>query len=629
MEDALRRRVQEDFIAERIETIVATNAFGMGIDKPNVRYVVHYDMPGSLEAYYQEAGRAGRDGKKSYCVILHYPTDRKLQEFFIENNYPKREIIESVYETLNDAVQVAVGQKYDGVCYLSIAEVARRIGNAHEMAISSALTILEEYGYIKRLSATDSASGTGIRFLFSQEHIRGYAETTRSEQQRAIILSLLRTVGGEAFYQEVRCDMNALIAKSGLEREQVVRGLNGLHNAKVLTFTPPFRGRGILLLQPRVHKNRLRINFAKIEGFLNHAFKKLELMENYVFVANCRRNYILNYFGETDIQGQCGKCDNCLGRGTKMTLTESEKFLMREILTCVTELRGKFGKTTIADVLRGAKSKKVADFLLYEAEAYNSAPQFPKSQILDLMRRLIAEGYITQTMGMQPTISVTALGRRVLAGEEIAQLNLPTPVQSQPGIQLEHPALYYQLRNTRREIAQKANLPTHLVCSDDVLRALANYLPQTKEEMLTIHGIGEATYHRCGEAFLRILRAYCAQHPDAVEERSQNLGEISLSPTLQFTLNLYSAGVDLSEIARRRGITEGTVSQHFAELIERGVEIDLDRLVDKRVQARIRFVVDRGIFELKKIRELVGEDVSYGDIRLVVAHVKRAMTTSS
>jgi ATP-dependent DNA helicase RecQ len=155
MSDALRVRAQDDFMNGRTQMIVATNAFGMGIDKPDIRFVVHYQMPGSIEAYYQEIGRAGRDGLPSTCVLLFNYADKNTHDFFIEGSYPEISVIKQVYDSL-------AGTELRKI-ELSTTEIARRAGETNEMAVQSALYVLERAGHIQRTAPALNRGGRGAQ----------------------------------------------------------------------------------------------------------------------------------------------------------------------------------------------------------------------------------------------------------------------------------------------------------------------------------------------------------------------------------------------------------------------------------------------------------------------------------
>src|SRR5215813_3512361 len=155
MKDPVRIKAQEDFMSGRKQIIVATNAFGMGIDKPDIRFVVHYQMPGSIEAYYQEIGRAGRDGLPSTCVLLFNYADKNTHDFFIEGSYPEISTIKQVYDSLA-ATEL---RKIE----LSTPEIARRAGETNEMAVQSALYVLERAGHIQRTAPALNRGGRGTQ----------------------------------------------------------------------------------------------------------------------------------------------------------------------------------------------------------------------------------------------------------------------------------------------------------------------------------------------------------------------------------------------------------------------------------------------------------------------------------
>src|SRR5947207_6203362 len=165
LDDARRHEVQEAFMTEKIRAIVATNAFGMGIDKPNVRLVVHYSMPGTLEAYYQEAGRAGRDGNHSDCILLHAFQDRFTHEFFIKGSNPERSLVERVYDLLRSRADPA------GAVAIEPRALASLVGNkTNERDVDSVLRILQRGGAVR--TEPDSATRVFVRLLATHERIK-------------------------------------------------------------------------------------------------------------------------------------------------------------------------------------------------------------------------------------------------------------------------------------------------------------------------------------------------------------------------------------------------------------------------------------------------------------------------
>ena len=180
MDEQTRTRAQDDFMSGRTQMIVATNAFGMGIDKPDIRFVAHYQMPGSIEAYYQEIGRAGRDGLPSTCALLFNYADKRTQDYFIEGSYPPPETVARVYQAL-----AATNQKR---IELSISEIAARASLRNEMAVQSALIILEKAGHIERGSSNENRAA--LRLLMKPVDARA-ATGTRDTKARQVLFGLL------------------------------------------------------------------------------------------------------------------------------------------------------------------------------------------------------------------------------------------------------------------------------------------------------------------------------------------------------------------------------------------------------------------------------------------------------
>jgi ATP-dependent DNA helicase RecQ len=239
MDDAARAEAQDEFMSGRTQMIVATNAFGMGIDKPDIRFVAHYHLPGSIEAYYQEIGRAGRDRLSSDCELLFNYADKRTQDYFIEGSYPQPELIARVYETL-----VAIGQQR---IELSTREVAQRAGIRNEMAVQSALITLEKAGHIERGAAGENRAS--IKLLMPAQGARE-AVGARDTRSRQVLIGLL---GGYDISErnEAELNINELSEAIGLDLHSTRRALASLQSSGVISYVPARRTRGLVMLDER------------------------------------------------------------------------------------------------------------------------------------------------------------------------------------------------------------------------------------------------------------------------------------------------------------------------------------------------------------------------------------------
>ena len=303
MEMESRKSVQDRFMEGSLPVVVATNAFGMGIDKADLRFVVHYDVPGSLEAYYQEVGRAGRDGKPATCLLLFNYADTFTQEFFIDGSYPPRDMIERTYEVVCDigTDEIEMTQK----------ALAERLGRSksNEMAVSSCLKILEKAGYLERGSEGEHQARLTLRI--EPEEIQRQVDG-KSKYHKEIVDYCLDALDGSKD-RTFLVDLDVMAFHLNLAPEQLRRHLSTLHHAGSIEYRPPFRGRGLKLLL-RVPVSELNVNFQEIERRSLFERKKLRRMIDYAYTDECLRRFILGYFGERMTKDGCDNCSNCLDK---------------------------------------------------------------------------------------------------------------------------------------------------------------------------------------------------------------------------------------------------------------------------------------------------------------------------
>ena len=611
-----RRKAQDAFINGQARVIVATNAFGMGIDKANVRGVYHVDMPGSVEAYYQEGGRAGRDGKPARCVLLWSSRDRGLQEFFIRNSFPDRETVEHVYNALWDSLQVGMGSKYEGVMVPNMNKIASR-ARIHPASLHGVFSILQKNEVIEQVRSDRLAI---VRFTAEGNEIKQFYNVTRDEIRKKTLMGLLRVIGGAALTHETLFSPDQVAKQAELSREEFERGMKGLTMARLLVYTPPTSRGGIRFLQERLPSRNLRIDEAKIQTERSRSLQRLEAMERYARTRSCRRDFILEYFGAEAEPEPCGRCDNCLNGyaaqavpgSTGQHLTQHDQHAIDNILGAVAELGGRFGKMTVVDFLLGRPSKTINSFGLDHHGRYGALKGEDRSELSRIADRLMGEGLLQQTAGMKPLIKLTAAGHTATNGLPLQPFSPAAPPLERTG----HPDLLKKLMAERDLIADRDGFTQHSVCENSVLVRISNRVPSNKSELLATRGFGQENFDRCGTSLLRVIDEYRSH----LETDSRAL---TLPIRLRQTFELIEQGYEMEQIAQQSARQPSTISSHIEELIKSGVLTDVSRFVSDGILKRVAEELEnRPYATLRELRALTGNAIDFPELRIAAAWIR-------
>ena len=300
---------QRNWIEGRERVMVATNAFGMGIDKPDVRMVIHYSLPDSIEAYFQEAGRAGRDGQPSYAVLLYNPSDNQQLTRRIPETYPEKDYIRSTYEDLCYFFQIGIGEA-QGRTFMFDLERFCRSFRRFPVQVDSALKLLTNAGYIDYRAENNFRSR--LRIILSKEQLYLLQSPDQSALDN-VLQALLRQYTG-LFADYVYVDESILARVTGLDSECVYETLKELHRRRVIDYIPRSNAPTITFVTERIDTDKIYLSEAIYDNRLREYRTRIGAMLKYASSTQfCRSRMLLHYFGERN-EHNCGQCDVCLHR---------------------------------------------------------------------------------------------------------------------------------------------------------------------------------------------------------------------------------------------------------------------------------------------------------------------------
>jgi ATP-dependent DNA helicase RecQ len=356
-----RNTKQENWIKNKTRVIVATNAFGMGIDKPDVRTVVHLDLPNSLEAYYQEAGRAGRDEQKAYGVLLYNQADIENLQTQTLQNFPSIDTIRNVYQRLANYYKIAVGSGEMTSYNFDIEEFTKSfsLGKDHQndyLKVYYSLKELEQQGFLQLNEAINKPS----QVLFLVDNAKLYEFQVADANMDIFIKTVLRMYGGEAFTNYTNISESAIAKKLNADTQTIANQLFFLQKSNILDYIPQNDKPQLTFLTPRYNAPDLPFDTKSYQARQERQEKKMEMMVHYAQHSHrCRTQLLQEYFDEKTDK-TCGICDNCLEN--KKTNQESNKNEQEQYTPQILQAL-RYTALSINDLVEDIKPSHTGDFL--------------------------------------------------------------------------------------------------------------------------------------------------------------------------------------------------------------------------------------------------------------------------
>lgn len=603
--EAERSEIQDAFVHGACRILVATSAFGMGIDKSDIRHVIHTDCTLTLEAYYQEAGRAGRDGLPSTCTMVAMPEDKRLMEFFLNATYPERAQIAAVYTWLCDVAGVSEGGEAEGPVLADESRAATEL-SLPRATVTSILAILQRHGCILRTTAGGNAR---ITITTSNERLRAFAEHARPER-KLVMDAIVRVVGGKSQGDTAEFSVREFILRSGCTPKEFADSMHAAQMARLLRFTPPHADGGITIIGERLPVRSLPIDMDALHLRRSHAFQKLDVVMRYIGTAMCKRNFILEYFGDSEFEGTCGRCSSCVAPVIPPTFSERRAPIVDAVIKATVQVNGRFGRHVLADIVTGTVSDKVMDYKLERCVSWQACTDRSRFEVLETIDECLAKGLLEQTADLYPTVHASA--EAIASLQEIpAVLSLVAPQRKKVSI-----ALLNTLVALRDSIAEREGVtPASLIGLKEV-ESLAMDAPATVKAMREGRNGSKIFIERWGEEFVSTIASW-------------NSGRVGVPKPITDEDDAHRAAAlqqptwDLQQLASAMHRTPAATAHAVQRAIELGLPLLRGSLVADSVYTDVlEYVRTHRYAKLRHVRESIHADVDPTVLRVALAFAR-------